>query len=95
MIPRLFRRADAAPIPARIVTLGLKANWRQFALLVLVNAFVGGMAGRAMADPAAARTFRRVCWLVIAYRPIPSCNCVWAADIRSVISILCLQDKAA
>ncbi len=27
------------------VTLGLRANWRQFALLVLVNAFVGGMVG--------------------------------------------------
>src|SRR3954451_17251258 len=27
------------------VRLGLKENWRQFALLVLVNAFVGGMVG--------------------------------------------------
>jgi MFS family permease len=27
------------------VTLGLQANWRQFALLVLINAFVGGMVG--------------------------------------------------
>ncbi|TRC98793.1 MFS transporter [Mesorhizobium sp. WSM4303] len=27
------------------VTLGLAANWRQFALLVLINAFVGGMVG--------------------------------------------------
>ena len=27
------------------VTLGLKANWRQFSLLVLINAFVGGMVG--------------------------------------------------
>jgi len=27
------------------VTLGLLANWRQFALLVLINAFVGGMVG--------------------------------------------------
>jgi len=26
-------------------TLGLRANWRQFALLVVVNAFVGGMVG--------------------------------------------------
>src|SRR5689334_25133097 len=25
--------------------LGLRANWRQFALLVLINAFVGGMVG--------------------------------------------------
>ncbi|WP_439673167.1 Major facilitator superfamily (MFS_1) transporter (plasmid) [Cupriavidus necator] len=27
------------------VKLGLKANWRQFALLVLINAFVGGLVG--------------------------------------------------
>jgi MFS family permease len=25
--------------------LGLKANWKQFVLLVLINAFVGGMVG--------------------------------------------------
>lgn len=30
---------------ANTVTLGLKENWRQFALLVLINAFVGGMVG--------------------------------------------------
>jgi MFS family permease len=30
---------------ASAVALGLKANWRQFALLVLINAFVGGMVG--------------------------------------------------
>jgi MFS family permease len=29
----------------RPVALGLKENWRQFALLVLINAFVGGMVG--------------------------------------------------
>jgi MFS family permease len=29
----------------RPVTLGLRANWRQFAILVLINAFVGGMIG--------------------------------------------------
>src|SRR5215831_2875909 len=27
------------------VKLGLKENWQQFTLLVLINAFVGGMAG--------------------------------------------------
>ena len=27
------------------IALGLRANWRQFALLVLINAFVGGMIG--------------------------------------------------
>jgi cyanate permease len=26
-------------------TTGLKANWKQFTLLVIVNAFVGGMVG--------------------------------------------------
>ena len=31
--------------PVRQIVLGLKANWRQFALLVLINAFVGGMVG--------------------------------------------------
>jgi MFS family permease len=39
--------AASAPIrsPARAVVLGLRANWRQFWLLVLVNAFVGAMVG--------------------------------------------------
>lgn len=31
--------------PTAEVRLGLRANWRQFTLLVLVNAFVGGMVG--------------------------------------------------
>ena len=31
--------------PREAVTLGLRANWPQFTLLVLVNAFVGGMVG--------------------------------------------------
>src|SRR5919199_4067197 len=31
--------------PAEQVRLGLRANWRQFGLLVLINAFVGGMVG--------------------------------------------------
>jgi MFS family permease len=30
---------------ASTVALGLKANWKQFSLLVLINAFVGGMVG--------------------------------------------------
>lgn len=34
-------RLSAAPG----IALGLKANWRQFVLLILVNAFVGGMVG--------------------------------------------------
>lgn len=35
---------EAEPSGAGVV-LGLKANWPQFALLVLINAFVGGMVG--------------------------------------------------
>lgn len=31
--------------PPTEIKLGLKENWRQFALLVLINAFVGGMVG--------------------------------------------------
>ena len=27
------------------ITLGLRENWQQFSLLVLINAFVGGMVG--------------------------------------------------
>jgi MFS family permease len=30
---------------SRSVSLGLRANWQQFSLLVLINAFVGGMVG--------------------------------------------------
>ena len=40
--------AGADPVTAAgtdNITLGLRANWRQFALLVLINAFVGGMVG--------------------------------------------------
>ncbi|MDQ6866873.1 MAG: MFS transporter [Pseudomonadota bacterium] len=36
---------DHSARPVRAVALGLRANWRQFALLVLINAFVGGMVG--------------------------------------------------
>jgi len=36
---------SAERFPAGEIRLGLRANWRQFALLVLVNAFVGGMVG--------------------------------------------------
>ena len=38
----MFARSNAPPRPA---SLGLKENWRQFALLVAVTAFVGGMVG--------------------------------------------------
>jgi MFS family permease len=33
------------PVQSGGVTLGLRANWRQFTLLILINAFVGGMVG--------------------------------------------------
>jgi MFS family permease len=36
---------SAERFPAGEIRLGLRTNWRQFALLVLVNAFVGGMVG--------------------------------------------------
>src|SRR5947209_8477203 len=37
--PSVFESADSR------VRLGLKENWRQFALLIVINAFVGGMVG--------------------------------------------------
>jgi MFS family permease len=37
--------ASAAKSEDSPVRLGLKENWRQFALLILINAFVGGMVG--------------------------------------------------
>ncbi|PAL19787.1 MFS transporter [Sphingopyxis sp. GW247-27LB] len=39
------QRAIPGESPKRAIRLGLKENWPQFALLVLVNAFVGGMVG--------------------------------------------------
>jgi MFS family permease len=35
----------STPLAGAAVRLGLRENWRQFALLVLINAFVGGMIG--------------------------------------------------
>src|SRR2546428_4121422 len=48
MTPRSSRQAPiAAPLPETPspIRLGLGANWRQFVLLVVINAFVGAMAG--------------------------------------------------
>src|SRR5437588_9923808 len=48
MTPRSSRQGPIAaplPDPPSPIRLGLRANWRQFALLVVVNAFVGGMVG--------------------------------------------------
>src|ERR1700716_3373707 len=44
--PIAARSSEASRVTApRAVMLGLRANWRQFAILVAVNAFVGGMVG--------------------------------------------------
>ncbi|MBI4505925.1 MAG: MFS transporter, partial [Chloroflexi bacterium] len=41
-----MKRASGIGVPPTAeVRLGLRANWQQFTLLVLVNAFVGGMVG--------------------------------------------------
>ena len=48
MTPRTWRQAPiAAPLPkaSSPIRLGLGANWRQFTLLVVINAFVGAMVG--------------------------------------------------
>jgi len=47
MPPGSRRAPIAAPLPEPTpsIRLGLSANWRQFALLVVVNAFVGAMVG--------------------------------------------------
>ena len=37
--------SHSASAPTAAIRLGLRANWQQFALLVLINAFVGGMVG--------------------------------------------------
>jgi MFS family permease len=37
--------ADSAPAASTRIALGLRENWQQFTLLVLINAFVGGMVG--------------------------------------------------
>ena len=43
----LFHSKAMIPVPEQpdAIRLGLRENWEQFALLVLVNAFVGGMVG--------------------------------------------------
>lgn len=43
--PELMSEAVSAQPSGTSVRLGLKENWQQFALLVLINAFVGGMVG--------------------------------------------------
>src|SRR5262245_47319099 len=50
---------DASPETPGSPRLGLHRNWRQFSLLVLINAFVGGMVGieRAILPLIASRDF--------------------------------------
>ena len=57
----------AGPLDQPHIQLGLRANWRQFTLLVLVNAFVGGMVGleRAVVPLLAERDFHLVSKAVI------------------------------
>jgi MFS family permease len=55
--------ADAAPASSHEtagIALGLRANWRQFTLLILINAFVGGMVGleRTLVPLIGTETFR-------------------------------------
>jgi MFS family permease len=52
--------ADLAPVSRAGIALGLRENWRQFALLVLINAFVGGMVGleRTLVPLIGAETFQ-------------------------------------
>jgi MFS family permease len=52
-------RASSERAFGQAIALGLRANWRQFALLVLINAFVGGMVGleRAIVPLLAERDF--------------------------------------
>src|SRR5258705_13679548 len=62
MTPPSLRQAPiAAPLPETPspIRLGLGANWRQFTLLVVVNAFVGAMVGleRAVLPVVATREF--------------------------------------
>ena len=43
--PKAVSEVTSTPPTSSTVRLGLRENWRQFALLVLINAFVGGMVG--------------------------------------------------
>ena len=43
--PQIPRFHFSKPTSMHNTTLGLKANWQQFTLLVIINAFVGGMVG--------------------------------------------------
>src|SRR5436853_5564722 len=44
-VPSLEQPSTTSKPTAPAVRLGLRANWQQFTLLVIVNAFVGGMVG--------------------------------------------------
>ena len=59
MLPQFVRAISPVEPLAHAPTLGLRQNWRQFSLLMLVNAFVGAMVGleRAVLPLWAARDF--------------------------------------
>ena len=52
--------ANTASANAIGIALGLRENWKQFAFLVLINAFVGGMVGleRTLVPLIGSETFR-------------------------------------
>jgi len=44
-VPSLEQQPVTSPQAESAIRLGLRANWQQFTLLVIINAFVGGMVG--------------------------------------------------
>jgi hypothetical protein len=62
------------------VTLGLRANWRQFALLVLINAFVGGMAGIERTVVPLIRDTHGALWLDLPRCRIDACEAIRVHD---------------
>jgi hypothetical protein len=45
MSPRLWYTRNFQSQAMNTIQLGLKENWKQFSILVMINAFVGGMIG--------------------------------------------------
>ena len=52
--------ANTGVVPRPRIALGLRENWHQFTLLVIINAFVGGMVGleRTLVPLIGSETFR-------------------------------------
>src|SRR5438093_1253577 len=93
--------SQAAATPT--VRLGLRANWPQFTLLMVVNAFVGGMVGLALGLNEAAgymavgATALATGYLAAAYglRPVPELLGVIYAGAGLALSVLVVRDTAA